>query len=130
MRVRLFLSGVALVALALPTVWGCGTSTGPDGACWSDVDTLFVSDVPIRESDDVEQAFTLYAAFVDSTAGAFPGGASILEYRSAAYYWMWEGSRYWRIAHRVSEPVSQEWFNRETLYIDENGVLVSPLGCI
>jgi hypothetical protein len=94
------------------------------------VDTLFVSDVPIQESDEVEQAFSRYAAFVDSTAGADPGGAPIVEYRSAAYYWTWGERRYWRIAHRVYEPTSQKWLNRETLYIDENGVLVSPRGCI
>jgi len=94
------------------------------------VDTLFVSGTPIHESVDVEEAFAQYMAFVDSTGETFPGGASIAEYRSATDYWTWEGRRYWRIAHRVYEPASQEWSNRETLYIDENGVLVSPLGCI
>jgi hypothetical protein len=94
------------------------------------VDTLFVSGVPIQESDDVEEAFARYVAFVDSSGGAFPGGASIVEYRSATDYWTWGERRYWRIAHSEYEPASQEWFNRETLYIDENGVLVSPLGCI
>ena len=127
---RPFLSGVALVTLALPIVWGCGTSTGPDGPCWMGVDTLFVSDVPIDERDDVEEAFARYVAFVDSTEGTFPDGTSMVEYRSAVSYWMWRDRRYWRIEHRGYEPASQEWFNRETLYIDENGVLVSPLGCI
>ena len=129
MRSRLLSVTAALTAVVLLTLAGCG-STGPEDPCWVGVDTVFVSGLPVGDAEDVEGVFARYAAFADSTGGSLPEGVTELEYRSAEYYWEWRDVDSSRIAPRGDIAAEQRWQDRETLYVDENGVLVAPLGCI
>ena len=123
--VLLRLAGGTLLGLLF--LLGCGTE-GPDGVCWMGVDTLFVSGMSIASAQDVAAAFGPFAAYVD-TSEAFPEGTTV-EYVWARYYWAFEHRRYWLLHTREYDPQYDRWYERETTYVDENGVFVYPLGCM
>jgi len=122
-------SAFLIFCMALLSLNACGDS-GPDGECWLGVDTLYVSGILVDGEASIQQAFSEYVAYVDSTDATFPENATELVYISSTYWWRWEDTKYWLIRYRARLPAGNQWLDRETLYIDENGVLVLPRGCI
>jgi hypothetical protein len=112
-----------LLALA---VLGCGESY--DGVCWMGVDTVYVSGVRVENGEGAREALDRLAAHVDTSA-AYPDGYAV-QFVWARYYWTFQHRRYWLLHTReflVDPPI---WFESEVLFVDENGVIVHPLGCI
>lgn len=127
MILRVVLPATCLAGLFLLAACEDSNDTGN---CWVGVDTLYVSGIPVAGESSIEDAFTRYVAYVDTTDATFPDGATQVTYISARYDWKWEGVRYWKIRYQAFSPSSNRWLDREILDIDENGVLVKGLGCI
>jgi hypothetical protein len=121
----LFAASAVLVLLST----GCKES-GPSGICWMGVDSLFASGKPIRQLSDIPPAFANYVAYADSSSVGYPEGVTEIEFVSAQYFWSWQGRKYWLVRTRNYQPAYGQWFERETLHVDENGVFVRALGCI
>jgi len=97
--------------------------------CWSGVDTLYVSGLPVGGESSIEDVFADYVAEVDSTDATFPEDAIQVIYTSSRYEGRWLGVRYWVIRYQAYLPPDDRWYDRELIHIDERGVLVKAYGC-
>lgn len=126
MNVKTLAVPAALLAAAF---LGSCKDSDPD-LCWIGVDTLYVSGIAVESEASIVAAFDAYVAHVESTEDTFPEEATEIVYAFSRYGQRWDGDRYWLIGYRAYLPQYDQWFDREILYIDENGALVLPLGCI
>jgi hypothetical protein len=125
---RKILAAFAAVLLAAVFFSSCKDSD-PD-LCWIGVDTLYVSGIAVESEASIIAAFDAYVAHVESTEDTFPQDATEIVYVASEYRQTWDGLRYWLIGYRAHLPERDQWLYREILYVDENGALVLPLGCI
>jgi len=109
-------------------IFNCNKPTRPN-PCWISVDTLFVSGITIHNTSDVRQAFESYIAFVDTTDAEFPSEAN-WKYLTSRPFHTWKGRFYWQIDHEAYSPSLNKRVLRRLVYVDENGVVVGPYGCI
>lgn len=116
------------VFLCLVMIFNCDKPTRPE-FCWMAVDTLYVSGIPIRDTSDVRGAFEAYIAFVDTTTAEFPSELD-WSYFSSRPFHTWQGRFYWQVDHEAYSPTLGKRVHRLLVYIDQNGVVVWPYGCI
>ena len=117
-----------IISLCLITNINCDKSTRPN-PCWTSVDTLFSSGITIHDTSDVRKAFEEYVAYVDTTPVEYPNDYS-WSYVTSRPFHLWKGRFYWQVDHYVYSTRDQEWILRRLVYVDENGVVVLPYGCI
>jgi hypothetical protein len=106
----------------------CNKSTGPD-FCWMGVDTLYSSGISVHDTSDVRKAFEEYIAYVDSTSAEFPFDEN-WSYLASRPFHEWKGRFYWQVDHEAYSPDLDKRLTRRLVYVDENGVVVRPYGCI
>ena len=116
------------VSLCLVMIFNCDKPTRPC-FCWIAVDTLYVSGIPVRDTSDVRVAFEAYIAFVDTTAAEFPDEED-WTYLTSRRFHTWRGRFYWQVDHEAYSPSLNKRVLRRLVYVDENGVVVGPYGCI
>ena len=116
--------------LGLVMTVGCGDDgpTRPD-FCWISVDTLYASRISVHDTSDVRVAFEAYVAFVDTTAAEFPSELD-WTYLTSRPFHTWRGRFYWQVDHEAYSPNLGTRVTRRLVYVDENGVVVWPFGCI
>ncbi len=111
------------------TVVSCDLDpTGP-GSSWCGLDTLYQSGIPVHYTSDVQIAFEAYVAFVDTTTAEFPSEQD-WTYLASRPYKVWRDRLYWQVDHESYSTSLGKRATRRLVYIDENGVVVLPLGCI
>jgi hypothetical protein len=93
------------------------------------LDTLYTSGIAIADTSDVRAAFEAYIAFVDSSSAVFPEEQD-WKYLTARPFHSWQGRFYWQVDHEAYSPSLNIRLTRRLTYVDENGVVVWPLGCI
>lgn len=120
---------VILVTAFLGLVMNVGCSPTRPGHCWIGVDTLYASGVCVRNTSDVRAAFEAYVAFVDTTAAEFRSEQD-WTYLTSRPSHTWKGRFYWQVDHEAYSPSLGKRVMRRLVYVDENGVVVWPLGCI
>jgi len=116
------------VFLCLAMIFNCNKPTRPD-FCWVRVDTLYASGIPIHNTSDVRKAFESYIAFVDTTDAEFPGEED-WTYLTSPPFHTWRGRFYWQVDHEAYSPSLDKRVLRRLVYVDQNGVVVRPYGCI
>jgi hypothetical protein len=116
------------VSLCLVMSFSCNKSTRPN-PCWTSVDTLFSSGILVHDTSDVRVAFEAYIAFVDTTAAEFPSELD-WSYLSSRPFHTWRGRFYWQVDHEAYSPSLDKRVLRRLVYVDQNGVVVWPYGCI
>ena len=114
-----------LLVLAL----ACSKKSTSNEGCWVGVDTVFASGVEISGVDDIPTAFANYAVYVDSTTGEYWDGSTEVDLLQSEYVREFKGLKYWLLHTQNYDSLHDQWNERETLYVDENGVFVLPLGC-
>jgi hypothetical protein len=107
---------------------GCSDSTGPD-FCWMSVDTLYTSGISIHDTSDVRAAFEAYIVFIDTTDAEFPSELD-WTYLTSRPFDTWRGRFYWQVDHEAYSTSLGKRVTRRLVYVDENGVVVWPFGCI
>ena len=121
---------VVTVFLGLVIALGCD-GLGPTHAdfCWMTVDTLYTSGISVHDTSDVRAAFEAYVAFVDTTAAEF---VSELDwtYLTSRPFHIWHDRFYWQVDHEAYSLDLDKRFTRRLVYVDENGAVVWPLGCL
>jgi hypothetical protein len=117
-----------IVSLCLVINLNCDKSTRSD-FCWMSVDTLYSSGISIHDTSDVREAFEAYIAYVDTTSAEFPFEQN-WSYLTSQPFHKWRGRFYWQVDHEVYSPNDDKWLLRRLVYVDENGVIVRPYGCI
>lgn len=124
-------SAVSLVATSfvIAMMLNCNDPPTRPNPCWTSVDTLFSSGIPIRDTSDVRAAFDAYVTFVDSTDAEFPMDQN-WSYLTSRPFHKWKGRFYWQVDHMVYSPDQGTMLLRRLVYVDENGVVVLPYGCI
>jgi len=115
-------------SLGLVMTAGCGDPTRPD-FCWMSADTLYSSKISVHDTSDVRAAFEAYLAFVDTTAAEFLTDLD-WTYLTSRPYHTWRGRFYWQVDHEAYSTSLGKRVTRRLVYVDENGVVVWPLGCI
>ena len=130
-----FIALVAFIVFLLVTsLGGCGDdpSRPPFKAkdCWMNVDTLFTASVSVADTQHVHLAFDAFVLAFEESGGAFPDSTNQWQYLSSEFWWEWEARHYWRVFHRSYDLREQRWYYHLTIFVDENGVVVSPFGCI
>jgi hypothetical protein len=129
--------GRLAILLAL-TLWltpsGCDQEkdpTGPRGPCWMLVDTLLATGIAVSDTIGAHAVFDRFIACAD-TAGCASQWVDVrpMQYIRSEFYWAWRGRNYWKVRNLQLEPEMGGWIPREYFYVDENGVVVYPLGCI
>jgi hypothetical protein len=123
------LAGVGLAAAAILLLFASCSDSDSTDECWIDVDTLHVSGMAVADTAGVRTVFEAYIDSVHAAGGPFPGGEADWQYAGSRFNREWQGRRYWEVTHRVLR-VEMAPVLRRTLQVDENGVLVRPLGCI
>lgn len=111
---------------------GCEDDSTPSRPkpCWTNLDTLLVSGIRIHDTSDVRLAFEAYIAFVDSTDATFPNDETDWEYMDSVRYALWRGTLYWQVQHSAYSPMMQTRSFNRLVYVDDNGMVVWPWGCI
>jgi hypothetical protein len=113
----------ALVGLVI-TVGGCDHGPTRPGSGWCGLDTLYESGIPVRHTCDVRAAFEAYVAFVDTTT------TEDWTYLGSRPFKIWHYRLYWEVDYEAHQTSHGKRAIRRLAYIDENGVVVRPLGCI
>ena len=118
-------------ALGFIAALGCDDEvpTRSHGFCWMTVDTLYASGIRTADTAGVRTAFEAYIAFVDSTPAEFPEDSDWVYVTSRPFH-IWRERFYWQVDHEASCDCSTHRLLRRICYIDENGVVVLPFGCI
>jgi len=116
------------VSLCLVMIFKCDKSTRPD-FCWVRVDTLYAGSVSVHDTSDVRVAFESYIAFVATTAAEFPNEED-WTYLTSRPFHTWRGRFYWQVDHEAYSPSLNKRVLRRLVYVDQNGVVVWPYGCI
>jgi|GEM_PF-1605281 len=116
------------VSLCLVMILNCNKSTRPD-FCWMSVDTLYSSGISVRDTSDVRVAFVAYIAFVETTAAEFPNEED-WTYLTSRPFHTWRDRFYWQVDHEAYSPSLRKRILRRLVYVDNNGVVVWPYGCI
>jgi hypothetical protein len=116
------------VSLCLVMISHCGKSTRPD-FCWVRVDTLYATGISLHDTSDVRVAFECYVAFVDTTAAEFPNEED-WTYLTSRPFHTWRGRYYWQVDHEAYSPSLNKRVLRRLVYVDQNGIIVWPYGCI
>jgi hypothetical protein len=117
-----------IVSLCLIMSFNCDKSTRPD-PCWMSVDTLFSSGISIHDTSDVREAFEEYIAFVDTTPAEFPDEQN-WSYLTSRPFHKWRDRFYWQVDHEAYSHSLNKRVLRRLVYVDQNGVVVWPYGCI
>ena len=120
---------LAPMLLCLLLCSGCGDRVTEPRICWTGIDTLYASGIAIADTADVHRAFDAYIAFVDTTDAEFPDGET-WRYLSSAPSHTWKGRFYWAVRHDAYSPGVGRWIERLLVYVDANGCVVWPYGCI
>jgi hypothetical protein len=116
------------VSLCLVMIFNCDNPTRPD-FCWVSVDTLYASGISVHNTSDVRVAFESYIAFVDTTAAEFPDEED-WTYLTSRPFHTWRGCFYWQVDHVAYSSSLNKRVLRRLVYVDQNGVVVRPYGCI
>lgn len=106
----------------------CNKSTEPD-FCWMGIDTLYSSGISVHDTSDVRRAFEEYITYIDTTSAEFPFDEN-WSYLSSRPFHEWRGHFYWQVDHEAYSPDLDKRLLRRLVYVDENGVVVWPYGCI
>ena len=124
-------SGVSIALGLVLAAAGCrdDSVTRPSGFCWMGVDSLYASNLAIADTSVVRMAFEKYIAFVDSSGGAFPDGETNWTFLTSRPFATWQGTFYWQVDHEASCQCGPIRLMRRLVYVDQNGVVVRPLGC-
>jgi len=117
-----------IVYLCLVMTLNCDKSTRSD-FCWMSVDTLYSSGIFIHDTSDVRVAFEEYIAFVDTTPAEFPDEQD-WSYLTSRPFHKWRDRFYWQVDHEAYSPSLNKRVLRRLVYVDQNGVVVWPYGCI
>jgi hypothetical protein len=120
---------VILVCASLGLVMNFACSPTRPGHCWVSVDTLYESGVSIGKASDVQAAFEAYVAFVDTTDARFLDEEDWTYITSRPFH-KWRGRFYWQVCHEAYSPDLGKRRTHRLVYVDENGVVVWPYGCI
>ncbi len=128
---RVFVRVVPIVLAAGAVAFLLGACSDSDSTenCWVGVDTVYVSNMAVTDTVGVRAVFEAYVDSVETAGGNLWGGGTAWEYVGSRFDWEWQGRRYWAVTHSVLFPQTTRVIRR-TLEVDENGVLVQPLGCI
>jgi hypothetical protein len=118
-----------LVTAFLGLVMNVGCSPTRPVPCWVSVDTLYQSGVSIGKASDVQAAFEAYVAFVDTTDAEFPYEQN-WTYLASIPFHKWRDRFYWQVRHEAYSPDLDKRRAHRLVYVDENGVVVWPYGCI
>ena len=116
------------VSLCLVMIFNCDKPTRPD-FCWVSVDTLYASGISVYDTSDIRVAFESYIAFVDTTPAEFPDEED-WTYLTSRPFHSWRGRFYWQVDHEAYSPSLNKRVLRRLVYVDQNGVVVWPYGCI
>jgi hypothetical protein len=116
------------VSLCLVMILNCDKPTRPD-FCWVRVDTLYASGISVHDTSAVRLAFESYIAFVDTTVAEFPNEEH-WTYLTSRPFHTWRGRFYWQVDHEAYSPSLNKRVLRRLVYVDQNGVVVRPYGCI
>jgi len=116
------------IFICLVMIFNCDNPTQPD-LCWMGVDTLYTSGVSVHDTSDVRVAFESYIVFVDTTAAEFPKEED-WTYLTSRPFHTWKDRFYWQVDHEAYSPSLNKRVLRRLVYVDENGVVVWPYGCI
>ena len=120
---------VILLTVLLGLVMNAGCSPTRPGHCWMSVDTLYVSGVSVGKASDVRAAFEAYVAFVDTTDAEFLYEED-WTYLTCRPFHKWRDRFYWQVDHEAYSPDVSKRRTHRLVYVDENGVVVRPYGCI
>jgi hypothetical protein len=101
----------------------------PHGFCWMDIDTLYASAISVMDTSEVRAAFQAYILHVETTQAEFPADED-WTYLTSRPFDTWQGRFYWQVDHEAYDPNSDSRLMRRLAYVDENGVVVWPHGCI
>jgi hypothetical protein len=124
-------------SLLLAAFLGCLSVVGcdedgpshPSDFCWTNVDTLYASGVAVADTSAVRAAFQAYILSVVDTQADFPSDED-WTYLTSRPFHAWQGRFYWQVDHEVYDPGSDSRLMRRLVYVDQNGVVVWPYGCI
>jgi hypothetical protein len=116
------------IFLCLFATLDCDKPNDPD-FCWIRVDTLYLSGIPAHDTSDIREAFESYVTFVDTTAAEFPDEED-WTYLTSRPFHTWRGRFYWQVDHEAYSPSLNKRVLRRLVYVDQNGVVVWPYGCI
>jgi len=119
-----------VVALCCSLVVGCDDDPSqPSDFCWTHVDTLYTSGAAVSDTAAVRAAFQAYILAIVDTQADFPSDED-WTYLTSRPFHAWRGRFYWQVDHEAYDPGSDSRLMRRLAYVDQNGVVVWPYGCI
>ena len=123
-----FVSAIVWALLVLLGTSGCKST--PVSPCWMGFRVLLQSGMTVSDTASARAAFESYVALVDTTDVEYPDHSYSWSFLSAAKGPVSGGVQFWKIWHLSRSSADDPGRDNQTVYVDEHGAVVQPLGCI
>ena len=123
-----FAGAIVWALLVLLGTSGCKST--PVSPCWMGFRVLLQSGMTVSDTASARAAFESYVALVDTTDVEYPDHSYSWSFLSAAKGPVSGGVQFWKIWHLSRSSADDPGRDNQTVYVDEHGAVVQPLGCI